>query len=77
MSGIDTQVQTIRTARYGRDMRNAIARALEILASGDVDFHFVALTESEYAALTTKDPNTVYMTYADPVVTTSSEQGAT
>lgn len=74
MTGIDTQVQTIRTSRYGREMRNAIAKAFEILASGDVDFHFEALSESEYAALTTKDPNTVYMTYADPVTTTSSEE---
>lgn len=66
MTGIDTQVQTIRTSRYGREMRNSIAKAFEILASGSADYRFVALSESEYESLTTKDPDTVYMTFPDP-----------
>lgn len=67
MSALSNDIETIKTARYGRDMRTAMASALEILASGNTDLNILIKTESEYSELAVKDPNTLYVVIPDTI----------
>lgn len=113
MRSISQLIQIIRTARYGRDMRTAIADGLEVIAGGGAgntsssdmtlseytdlsseekmngtcyyitdknyvmrngvlygsSIRLLEITESEYAALVTKDASTLYLIKPDPEVT--------
>lgn len=54
-------IQTIRTARYGRDMRKAIADGLAMASTGGSGILLEPTTQEAYDEMETHDENTLYI----------------